>query len=59
MFSANQGHLIVGFAHRLEFVCSHLHSELEAMRYGINQPMGVRKVIIDSDCLIAVKPLTL
>ncbi|KAL6145467.1 hypothetical protein ACLB2K_056154 [Fragaria x ananassa] len=55
----SQSQFLVGFAHRMEHVSSSLHSELEAIRYGVDflQAMHIGDAVVESDCLVSVTTL--
>ncbi|XP_024159070.1 uncharacterized protein LOC112166454 [Rosa chinensis] len=54
-----KGEFIVGFAYHKEYVTSAMHVELLAIKHGLEllQAMTVTNVIVQSDCLLAIKAI--
>ncbi|KAM5555594.1 hypothetical protein ABKV19_023491, partial [Rosa sericea] len=52
-----QGLFLAAFSHRINFVSSPLHSELLALKVGLEllQAMQVTKTVVETDCLVAVQ----
>ncbi|PRQ32559.1 putative ribonuclease H-like domain-containing protein [Rosa chinensis] len=55
----DQGDFIAAFSYRAESVLSPLHAELLALKYGLDflHAMNVTKVVMETDCLVAVQAI--
>ncbi|XP_062021254.1 uncharacterized protein LOC133737772 [Rosa rugosa] len=54
------GQFLAAFSHRVNFVSSPLHSELLALKNGLEmlQAMQITKVVVESDCQVAVQAVS-